>query len=372
MTTETVLAAAEAQDIAPGRKWLFGLALFATIGLLVAGVVLGVPLAFWTWHIHQAGVQMEEAVSWPEPRYSDALPSLQDPTLLNSVRRYLDEARRWRPNHFHAYRMEAVTYMAEGNWLAAERAIEAAVAGAERNPLVQFDQVMIHEQMMDHLAAHPGQGVWQAVQDQQGTLLWPAVDRVCAYLDRSTDCDVVNQTVPLPVHGIDPILIREGRLLAVLSAEPIEIEVPVLPAAPWLVFLAGVHPESSPPPPAGVKLTIAVQGENHSPVTSGRGALRSGRGLGRPFVPKCGQHRLCHAHARAALAAVPAGWRFPQQRLAGPGPGGGEPGPGGPVGRLAAPGRCGGRSRTAPGIAIGPAAASRVVVNVFHGTQCAD
>ncbi len=334
MTTETALSAAETQEVAPGRMWLFGLALVATIGLLVAGVALGVPLAFWTWHIHQAGIQMEEAVAWPEPRYSDALPSLQDPTLLNSVRRHLDAARRWRPNHFHAHRMEAVTHMAEGNWLAAERAVEAAVAGAERNPLVQFDRVLIHEQMMDHLATHPGQGIWQAVQDQQGTLLRPAADRVCAYLDRSTDCDAVNQTVSLPVPGIDPILLREGRLLAVLSAEPIEIEVFVPLAAPWLVFLAGVHPESSPPPPAGVRLTIAVQGEGQAdwtqvsevvlpPDSQSTGWIPAQANLGRwvgttvrlrlgaaPFGPAVGWADLSFQSADSAAFAM----RTPEQR----------------------------------------------------------
>ena len=334
MTTETAFSAAEAQDVAPGRKWLFGLALVTTIGLLAAGVVLGVPLAFWTWHIHQAGVQMEAAVTWPEPHYSDALPSLQNPTLLDPVRRHLDEARRWRPNHFHAHRVEAVTHMAQGNWLAAEHAIDHAVAGAERNPLVQFDRVLIHEQMMDHLVAHPGQGVWQSVQDQQGRLLRPAADRVCAYLDRSTDCDAVNQTVPLPVYGLDPVLVREGRLLAVLSAEPIEIEVSVPSAEPWLVFLAGVHPESPPPPPAGVRLTIAVQGEGQAdwtqvsevvlpPESQTTGWMPAQADLGRwagsvvklrlgaaPFGPAVGWADLSFQSAQSASFAM----RTPEQR----------------------------------------------------------
>lgn len=334
MTTETALSAAEAQDIEPGRKWLFGLALIATVGLLVTGVVLGVPLAFWTWHIHQAGVLMDEAVAWPEPRYSDALPQLQNPPLLTTVRGHLKQARRWRPHHFHAHRMEAVTHMAQGNWLAAEGAIEAAVADAVRNPLVQFDRVLIHEQMMDHLAAHPGQGVWQVVQDQQGTLLRPAADRVCAYLDRSTDCDAVNQTVPLPVKGLDPVLVREGRLLAVLSAEPIEIEVSVPQAAPWLVFLAGVHPESSPPPPAGVRLTMAVQGEGQAdwvqvsevvlpPDSQATGWIPTQADLGRwagtvvrlrlgaaPFGPAVGWADLSFQSAASAAFAM----RTPEQR----------------------------------------------------------
>lgn len=334
MTTETALSAAEAQDIAPGRKWLFGLALVATVGLLAAGVALGVPLAFWTWHIHQAGVLMDESVTWPEPHYSDALPQLQNPPLLTTVRGHLKQARRWRPNHFHAHRMEAVTHMAQGNWLDAEVAIEAAVADAVRNPLVQFDRVLIHEQMMDHLAAHPGQGVWQAVQDQQGTLLRPAADRVCAYLDRSTDCDAVNQTVPLPVNGLDPVLVREGRLLAVLSAEPIEIEVSVPQAAPWLVFLAGVHPESSPPPPAGVRLTIAVQGEGQAdwvqvsevvlpPDSQATGWIPTQADLGRwagtvvrlrlgaaPFGPAVGWADLSFQSAASAAFAM----RTPEQR----------------------------------------------------------
>jgi hypothetical protein len=124
-----------------GRRKLIALPL---VVLLLA---LALPSLLWFSHLAVAGSLLERGLAWPTPRQADTLPTLADADALRAAAGELDQARRWRPDHPHAYRLGAHAAMAAGDWSAAVQLLEVARSLAPRQPLLAWEAGLVYEQL---------------------------------------------------------------------------------------------------------------------------------------------------------------------------------------------------------------------------------
>ena len=131
--------------------WIFAL-------LILAGAVAGTRLAptiWWAYNVEKAGAFMDQGLAWPDPRLSDSLPTVTDDTALNAALGHLSAAKRWRPTHYHAYRLVGQIYLAKGDWLRAAESYRIAQALDPKQPLLGWEAGLAYEQMLAAVDGSP-------------------------------------------------------------------------------------------------------------------------------------------------------------------------------------------------------------------------
>jgi tetratricopeptide (TPR) repeat protein len=141
------------------------------IALLGLEIVV-LPWLMWAYQINRAATLIEQGVSWPAPRSSDTLPSVNDPQQLAQARAALDRAINWRPGHVYAYRLRGQIALAEGRWEEAEAFYAEASRLAPNNPLIVWEQALAHEQRMGLGWVPPATSADLAAQDRELLQLW--------------------------------------------------------------------------------------------------------------------------------------------------------------------------------------------------------
>lgn len=131
--------------------WLRNPLLWLFVVLVAAGLFAGTRLAptiWWAYNVEKAGAFMDQGMAWPEPRLSDSLPTVTDNAALDGALGHLAAARRWRPTHFHAYRLAGQIYLARQDWLNAADSLRIAQALAPKHALVGWEVGLAFEQML--------------------------------------------------------------------------------------------------------------------------------------------------------------------------------------------------------------------------------
>jgi hypothetical protein len=123
-----------------------GRAILAAL-LLAALLALATPWLLWASSLSAAGALLERGMAWPEPRHADALPQLRDEPSLRAAEGQLEQARRWRADHPHAYRLAGQIAMARADWAAAAAWLDQAHARAPRDPLIAWEAGLAYEQI---------------------------------------------------------------------------------------------------------------------------------------------------------------------------------------------------------------------------------
>ncbi len=241
------------------KKLLAGTALTLTVLSLLGGIAMGTPFLFWAYHIHQAGAHMEQGLVWPEPRYSDALPSAVNAQALSQALAHLRQAARWRPEHFHSYRLQAQVHTALGQWREAETNIAHARLYAMGNPLVHLDAVVIYEQIMTQLTTGSHTALWPSLITTPGALTAPALDAICTVPVNLATCDFLYAPVALPLHGLPPDLVWEAPYLGLRGDRTLTFNLAVPTAPSALSFLLGLHPDNPDRVAGTATLTISVR-----------------------------------------------------------------------------------------------------------------
>ncbi len=241
------------------KKLWAGTALVVTVLALLGGIVLGTPFLFWAYHVHKAGSYMEQGLVWPEPRYSDSLPSAVNDTALSHALVHLHQAARWRPAHFHSYRLQAQVHTALGQWRDAEMNITRARQHAAGNPLVHLDAVVIYEQILTELETGSHTALWSQLTAAPDAVITPPLDTICGTPADVTVCDVLYEPVGLPVADLIPTLVWEAPYLGIRDGHTVDFTLAV-PADPsGLSFLLGLHPDGTSPPPDTATVTVALR-----------------------------------------------------------------------------------------------------------------
>ena len=262
-------AATAAASATPARKFAAGLALALTLAALGAGAFFGTPFLFWAWHIHRAGAFMEQGLVWPDPHYSDSLPTSVNALALGHALDQLDRAQGWRPRHFHAYRLRARIFMALKRWIEAEQAIARARQRAPLNPLVQFDGVLIYEQMMAVLAQDAAPLLWPRIKAHPDSLTAPAFNAICEHPVDLTACDYLYDDITLPVAGLaTDALTWTAPFLGIRGPQPVEIALTLPFDAQALSYIAAVLPENAGPLPEQAPLTLQLRAEGEADFTT--------------------------------------------------------------------------------------------------------
>lgn len=117
--------------------------LAALAALLLA---LAAPTLLWAYHLRAAGELIERGLAWPAPRHADALPAVSDQSALLAAEAHLAQARRWRPDHPHAYRLSGYVALAHADWQRAAELLDQARARAPRNPMIAWEAGLAYEQ----------------------------------------------------------------------------------------------------------------------------------------------------------------------------------------------------------------------------------
>lgn len=246
----------------PARKFAVGLALALTLAALGAVAFFGTPFLFWAWHIHRAGSFMEQGLVWPDPHYSDSLPTPINALALGRALDQLDRAQDWRPRHFHAYRVRARIFMALGQWIEAEQAIARARQRAPLNPLVQFDGVLIYERMMAVLARDAAPLLWPRIAASPDSLTAPAFNAICQHPVDLTACDYLYADITLPVAGLaTDALTWTAPFLGIRGSQSVEIALTLPFDVEALSYIAAVLPENAGPLPEQAPLTLQIRAE---------------------------------------------------------------------------------------------------------------
>jgi tetratricopeptide (TPR) repeat protein len=165
---------AQSRPLARRRRW--PRPTIARVGGAIALLGLGaivLPWLMWAHQINRAAELIEQGVSWPEPRWSDAIPSVADPQPLVQAREALAAAISWRPRHAYAYRLRGQIALAEGRWDEADAAYAEARRLAPTNRLIVWEQALVYEQRQGldwtHLGRPDGD---QPPQDRGLLQLW--------------------------------------------------------------------------------------------------------------------------------------------------------------------------------------------------------
>lgn len=167
-------------------------ALVALAALLLA---LAAPTLLWAYHMRAAGDLLARGITWPTPRMVDTLPAARDETALAAAEAHLAQARRWRPDHPHAYRQSASIALARADWQRAAALLDQAMARAPRNPMIAWEAGLAYEQrwqaspantaLRDHMLA-----AWRAAGFDAATLHTRAFEaRAAGRLDEAARWD---------------------------------------------------------------------------------------------------------------------------------------------------------------------------------------
>ncbi len=220
---------------------------------------MGTPFLFWSYHIHKAGTFMEQGMVWPEPRYSDSQPTAVNAIALSHALVHLHQASRWRPNHFHSYRLQAQIHTSLGQWREAEANSAKARQRAYGNPMVHLDAVVIYEQIMAQLEPKSNTSLWSRLTTAPASITDPPIDTLCTAPADLAVCDFLYESVVLPISGLLPALTFEAPYLGIRDGHAFvfPLDVPSEPSA--LSFLMGLHPDNTGPPPDTVTMTIGLR-----------------------------------------------------------------------------------------------------------------
>lgn len=222
--------------------------LVGTLIVLVAAWRAQVPTwLLWAYNVERAGMLLDHLVVWPEPRYSDSLPALAtdaDPADVQTALAHLAAAMRWRPDHFHAYRLAGELYAAQRDWARAADAFAQAAERAPKNPLLPWQEGLMYEQMAQELERAPRQSLLSVF--AEGRVEAPSV-RVetpfCQGQDVRT-CYVGQTEWTLPPADVADALPETAAVLFTHPLVKVRATVFVPPRTPILLFRHALAPEA--------------------------------------------------------------------------------------------------------------------------------
>jgi hypothetical protein len=218
--------------------WLFTL-------LLLAGIVAGTRLAptiWWAYNVEKAGALMDQGMAWPDPRLSDSLPTVTDDAALDAALGHLAAAKRWRPTHYHAYRLVGQIYLAKGDWLRAVENYHIAQALDPKQPLLGWEAGLAYEQMLAVVDGAPN----TPIRDQllAGQITVPSYDVSTPFCNERgrVSCYVAATEFAQPYAGLPGTWAL--RLPVLFQHPPAQVEQRfVVPAdQPALRFVLGLDP----------------------------------------------------------------------------------------------------------------------------------
>lgn len=212
--------------------------------ILVATLRLVGPLALWAYNVERAGRLMDEGFSWPKPRQVDSLPEVRNNSALDDALGHLSAAIRWRPDHFHAYRLAGRVYAARGDWIRAAEALEQAHERAPENPMPAWEAGLVYEQMVHAIEEAPVTPLVETLAN--GTIEAPAAPIETPFCsdDHPETCYVGQTTFAQPYAGVEDGDAPATEAPTVFMHPPARVRVTrAIPTdQPALRFLVGLDP----------------------------------------------------------------------------------------------------------------------------------
>ncbi|RME13366.1 MAG: tetratricopeptide repeat protein [Ardenticatenia bacterium] len=229
-------------------RWNLVVGLLGSLILLFALWRAGAPTwLLWAYNIERAGYALDRALVWPEPRLSDSLPMLAadaDEATLRTALAHLAAAMRWRPDHFHAYRLAGHLYAAQHDWIHAAESLAQAAQREPRNPLLPWEEGLMYEQMALAVERAPREAMLAHFAD--GAVEAPAVPLdtpFCQGNDLRT-CYVGRTEWALPPAHVAGALPESAPVLFTHPPVKVRAELTIPAQTPALLFRHGLAPEA--------------------------------------------------------------------------------------------------------------------------------
>nr|WP_290668104.1 tetratricopeptide repeat protein [Ardenticatena sp.] len=224
------------------------------VGLLGALVVVfaawraHVPTwLLWAYNVERAGMRLDQLVVWPEPRFSDTLPTLSanaNQADIQAALAHLAAAMRWRPDHFHAYRLAGELYAAQRDWARAADAFAQAARRAPKNPLLPWQEGLMYEQMAQELDRAPRQSLLPVFAEGQIEAPSVLLDTPYCQGQNAHTCYVGKTEWRLPPADVADALPETAAVLFTHPTVKVRATILVPPRTPVLLFRHALAPEA--------------------------------------------------------------------------------------------------------------------------------